>query len=121
MHGTLYIRGDFPLENNKARLKDGRGRQLNRLLTAKYEKPSGRRSGQSTPRSATPTHAPPSAHASPWNEAEREANLKRQAKEVGEWLVECHKHDEEVEFIWPSGQWGTTECDVWVDRWRRCP
>ena len=39
--GTLYLKGDFQLENNKARLKDGRGvqsediatRQLNKMLT----------------------------------------------------------------------------------------
>ena len=108
MHGTLYVRGDFSLQNNKRRFQDGRGvqdedlasRQLNKVLTARYEKHAGRRSGPPTPR-ATPSLT------APWNDATREQELKKNAALVGEWLVECHKHDEEVEFIWPSGNWGS--------------
>ena len=109
-HGTLWLKGDWPLDNSKAYLKHGKAAQqgddkaslLVKELKQKYVKDKGsataRSSGVGTSSSSMPRQSPQTVRS-------KEVELQKRALEFCKWLHECHRrYDEEVEFLYNAGE-----------------
>ena len=108
-HGTLWLKGDWPLDNCKAYLKHGKAAQqgddkaslLVKELKQKYVKDKGsataRSSGGGSSSSSMPRQSPQTVRS-------KEVELQNRALEFCKWLYECHRHyDDEVEFLYDAG------------------
>lgn len=108
-HGTLWLKGDWPLDNSKAYLKHGKAAQqgddkaslLVKELKQKYVKDKGsataRSSGGGSSSSSMPRQSPQTVRS-------KEVELQDRALEFCKWLDECHRHyDDEVEFLYDTG------------------